>query len=237
MKTVQREGKNVEDIIAAFQSEQELSKEQVKYEIIDMGASGFLGLGRRKARVKFFLADEIEQVKEIVKDLLQHLQIYFVEIKVREDRYAYHIDIRFDQENAGLKEPTEELLFAMDHIIGRIVQVKVNHQKNTYIDINQFRFEKEKHLIEKAHSMAMKVVNEKQEICLPPMYPHDRRIVHLALNKNNDVHTYTVKGSGDKRSVVISLKNGQASHAQRRDGHHRGRQPQKRYSKRNQRKN
>lgn len=72
------------------------------------------------------------------------------------------------------------------------------------VDINNYRKERERLIIELAKAAARKVVMTKQEMTLPPMNAYERRLVHMELASRPDVKTESV-GEGLARKVIVSL--------------------------------
>ena len=71
-----------------------------------------------------------------------------------------------------------------------------------HVDINNYRKEREKLIIEIAKAAAQKALTSKQEVRLPAMNAYERRIIHVELSMRPDVKTESV-GEGKERSVVI----------------------------------
>jgi len=57
-----------------------------------------------------------------------------------------------------------------------------------------------------ANSVAEKVVAQGRRKALEPMNPRERRIIHTALQDNNNVYTYS-EGKEPFRRVIIAPKN------------------------------
>ena len=53
--------------------------------------------------------------------------------------------------------------------------------------------------------MANRVVKTGRRVSLEPMNPYERRIIHSALQKNNEVSTHS-EGDEPRRHLVITLK-------------------------------
>jgi len=90
-----------------------------------------------------------------------------------------------------------------------LTSLYVNKEKNSYIKVNidteGYRARREKTLIQLAHSLERRVVREGRAITLEPMSPNERRIIHAALQGNDEIQTYSV-GEEPNRKVVVSLK-------------------------------
>jgi spoIIIJ-associated protein len=73
-----------------------------------------------------------------------------------------------------------------------------------HADINNYRREREKLIIELARAAARKVLLTKQEVELPPMNAYERRLVHVELVSRPDIKTESI-GEGTERKVVVKL--------------------------------
>ena len=65
--------------------------------------------------------------------------------------------------------------------------------------------ENEEMLAQQALDAAKEVKRWGEPVTLPPMNAHDRRIIHITLQEENELQTESL-GDGAKKSVVISLK-------------------------------
>ncbi len=70
------------------------------------------------------------------------------------------------------------------------------------VDINNYRKEREKLILDIAKAAAQKVVTTKTEVRLPPMNAYERRLIHTELSMRPDVKTES-SGEGRERCVVI----------------------------------
>jgi spoIIIJ-associated protein len=71
-----------------------------------------------------------------------------------------------------------------------------------YIDINNYRKDREELIIKLAKAAAKKASVTKQEVSLPSMNAYERRIVHSELAMHPDLKTESA-GEGKQRHVVI----------------------------------
>lgn len=81
---------------------------------------------------------------------------------------------------------------------------KRNNFSLLHVDINNYRKEREKLIIELARAAARKVLMTKQDMELPPMNAYERRLVHMELASRPDVKTESV-GDGVNRRVAVKL--------------------------------
>ena len=74
--------------------------------------------------------------------------------------------------------------------------------ESVFIDVNNYRKEREKIIIELAKAAARKVAATQKEVSLPVMNAYERRLVHLELSSRPDVATESV-GEAKERYVVV----------------------------------
>ena len=72
----------------------------------------------------------------------------------------------------------------------------------TFIDINNYRKERDNIILELARAAARKSATMKEEVSLPPMNGYERRLVHVELSSRPDVLTESV-GEGKERFIII----------------------------------
>lgn len=72
------------------------------------------------------------------------------------------------------------------------------------VDINYYRRERERLIVELAKAAAKKAVITKSEVSLPAMNAYERRLVHVEISTHPDLKTESV-GLGKDRHIVIQL--------------------------------
>ena len=89
------------------------------------------------------------------------------------------------------------------NLIAQLIAKKQN-EPTFFIDINNYRLERERLITELAKAAARKVAATKEPISLPAMNAYERRLVHMALASHPDVKTESV-GFAKERYVVIKM--------------------------------
>ncbi len=74
--------------------------------------------------------------------------------------------------------------------------------ENFVVDLNNYRRERERLLIELAKAAARKALLNKESIDLPAMNAYERRLIHVELASRPDVKTES-SGEGKERHVVV----------------------------------
>lgn len=106
----------------------------------------------------------------------------------------------FINEEEWLKEILPKLILEVEHLARLIA--KKSGLDNVFVDINNYRKERENIIIELAKASARKALIAKEEIKLPPMNSYERRLIHTELSTRPDVKTESV-GEGRERYVVV----------------------------------
>ena len=98
-----------------------------------------------------------------------------------------------------------QTLEALQFIINLIILRKTESKKKITIDVEGYRARREKSLRELARRLAEKAKRERRKVVLEPMLPSERRIIHITLQKNPYISTYS-QGEEPMRRVIISPK-------------------------------
>lgn len=139
----------------------------------------------------------MEQIKITVQNLLQLINFSDFSIDVDPDNKKITI---FINEGDWLKKWLPRLVSDFNYLL-RLV-VKKHDWNSVFVDINNYRKERERLLTELAKAAARKALLTKNEVFLPAMNAYERRLIHLELASRPDVKTESVN-EGIARCVVI----------------------------------
>ena len=98
-----------------------------------------------------------------------------------------------------------ETLRSFEFLISFIIKRQLDKRVRVILDVEGYQERRSSNLVSIAESNAKKVIKYGKPIKMDPMSPFDRRIIHLALEKDKKVITES-QGSGARRQVVIKLK-------------------------------
>jgi spoIIIJ-associated protein len=147
---------------------------------------------------------EPAQAREILTEILKRMGIEAT-IEMREETERTLLDIKGPE--AGLvigKKGTT--LDALQYILGKIIHkgdAEPPRGKNAIIvDAEGYRMRREASLVELAHRLGEKARRTNRTITVNPMSPHDRRIIHITLDKVPGVTTRS-EGEGVFRRLLI----------------------------------
>ena len=107
----------------------------------------------------------------------------------------------FINEGDAFKKFLPSFVTNLDYLV-RLIASKTEGAKPVFIDVNNYRRERENLILELARAAARKVAATKQEVPLPAMNAYERRLIHLELSSHPDVKTESV-GEGKERYIII----------------------------------
>lgn len=229
MTTVERIGKTVEEAVALALKELQVTEDDVTVEVLEQPKSGFLGLiGTRPAKVAVTLIKKEEPTMEekIIMETEEATET------VGEDPIAvgkaFLMDV-FEKMNLAVAVEVEEkeeiVLFDLKGndlgiLIGRhgqtldalqyLTNLAANKnagegRKRIVLDVEEYRKRREETLVRLAQRLANKVKRRNQRIVLEPMSRHERKIIHMALQDDPQIATYS-EGEEPYRKIVIAAK-------------------------------
>ena len=221
MKSVETEGKTIEEAISKACEELSVSREDLDIEVLANGSSGFLGLvGAKNAKIRATLkerpkastpeaslssipsgAQVAETAKKTLSDLLRLLEIE-ASIELKEDSERILLNIKGDGSGLliGRKGQT---LDALEYLVNKIVHKGAEDKKRIVVDTENYRSRREESLVNLAQRLAEKAKRMGRPVTISPMSAHDRRIIHLALQEDKALHTWST-GTGLYRRIIIS---------------------------------
>jgi spoIIIJ-associated protein len=206
MEFFEFEGKTTEEAIEQACEHFQLPQESLDIEIVSVGSPGLFGLGGRKARVRAALRDEsdavmLPQAQELLERLLELMgEKAKVVGQVDEEE---RLNLSIDAEDAGLLIGKQgQTLEALQYLLTKMIAKKARRKVRVFIDIESYRARHQEALTQLALKSGEKAKKSGRPITLNPMNPHDRRIVHLALQGDREIKTMS-RGEGLYKKVVV----------------------------------
>jgi len=203
MKEIETEGKTLEDALLKAKSVLEVPLDKIDYKILEYGREGILGIGSKPFRILAWIKKDPEDVlRSFLGNVLNKLNL---KARIKITREEGYIKINLEGENLGeLIGPGGRTLSSLEFIL-RLFAAKNQISEIVILDIDHYRERKEKYLSNLAKKIAEKVKKEKKEFHLKPMSSRERRIIHITLQDDPDVITYSI-GEEPERRVVIAPK-------------------------------
>ncbi len=201
---VEQEGRTTEEAMELALAKLGATRDQVKVTVLCEGKKGLLGLISKPAKVRVSLREDPSSTPEgILRNLLDGMGI---ECEIKSEMADGNIYLTVNTPNAGLLIGRRgRTLNAIQHLLNCIVNRSSLVKRRVIVDAEQYRERREESLVNLARKLASRVKTTGQEIVVEPMNPQDRRIIHLALQDDEEVTTFS-RGEGSFRSVVITMR-------------------------------
>ena len=201
-------GKTVDDALTNATVSLGVTSSEIKYEVVEEGSSGFLGIGSKDAIIKVVISTE-EDPKQVAKEFLdgvfEAMQLEVnISMEFNEEDDTLLIDLA-GPEMGVLIGKRGQTLDSLQYLTNLAVNRSSEKYTRVKIDTEDYRRRRKETLENLAKNMASKVKRTKKAVTLEAMNPYERRIIHSALQNDNNVTTHS-EGEEPYRYVVITLK-------------------------------
>ncbi len=137
------------------------------------------------------------KLPEKIKKIVGYLNLRNTTVEIDESNRSININV--DEEEWFVKL-LPDLVRDFKYLVSVIARRE--DQESYIVDINNYRKERERLIIELAKAAAQKAATTKQEVKLPAMNAYERRLIHVELAIRPDVKTESI-GEGKERGVII----------------------------------
>jgi predicted RNA-binding protein Jag len=138
-----------------------------------------------------------ETLEQKIKKVIELMGLRDADIEI--DTEGRRISI-LANEDEWFKERIPDLVKDFKHLVS--VMARKEGGDHYFVDINNYRKERERLIAELAKAAAQKAVTTKTEVRLPAMNAYERRLVHMELSMRPDIKTESV-GEGAGRCVIV----------------------------------
>jgi len=198
---------------------------QVQFEVLDEGKRSLLGIlvsparvratllepsaGLPSAAVEENLSPEVaRQVANYVDQLLRRLPLNLQ--AVLRGTHGRYVEIEMvGRDVSVLIGKNGEVINALQFLLNLMVPKATGLDARIVLDGMGWRRRRTERLRNQVIAIANEVKKRREEAVLPPMPPHERRIVHQTLKDDPEVITYS-EGEEPNRYVVISPRESSA---------------------------
>lgn len=206
MEYIEVSAKTVNDAITDALVRLSVTSDQLEYEVISEGSTGFLGFGSKpaviKARRKY---SPEESVRDFLTRVFEAMELE-VEIISNYDEENGLIDVEFKGAEMGvLIGKRGQTLDSLQYLTNLAVNKQTDHYVKVKLDTEDYRKRRKDTLENLAKNISYKVKRTKRPIALEPMNPYERRVIHSALQNDRFVSTHS-EGEEPYRHVVVTLK-------------------------------
>ncbi|HZW67466.1 MAG TPA: RNA-binding cell elongation regulator Jag/EloR [Pseudogracilibacillus sp.] len=202
MRQVTASGQTVDEAVQTALEQLDTTRDNVEVNVIDEGKRGIFGLfGSKLAVVNVSIAkNQIEETEKFIKEITQQMN---VDIDLKTTVNNNHVTFEVSGEKIALLIGKRgQTLNALQYLIQLVIN---KHGKQFYrvtLDAEGYRERRRETLQSLAKKMAQKAKRLNRKVALEPMPPYERKIIHTALQADDDITTYS-DGVEPHRHIVI----------------------------------
>ncbi len=204
MNEVKMTGQTVEEAIQSALTKLGISKEEAEIEVVDQGKKGFLGFGARPASV--IVKKPLNPIEEAKNFLLSIMKQMDVDAKIEVKREGKNVEFQLSGEKIALVIGKRGQTLNALQSLTQLVLNRYSQQFLTIIlDAENYRAKRKETLENLAAKLADKALRTNRKVALEPMPSYERKIIHAALMRMNQVETFS-EGQEPGRHIVIAPK-------------------------------
>ena len=206
MEFIEISAKNVDDAITQATVQLGITSDQLEYEVLDKGSTGFLGIGSKnaviKARKKFSIDENVVEFLSSIFDAMK--MVVEILVAVNEEEHIIEVELKGDDMGILIGK-RGQTLDSLQYLTNLAINKHSDEYYKVKIDTEDYRKRRKETLENLAKNIAYKVKRTKRPVSLEPMNPFERRIIHSALQNDRYVTTHS-EGDEPYRHVVVTLK-------------------------------
>lgn len=206
MEFIEISAKNVDDAITQATVQLGITSDQLEYEVLDKGSTGFLGIGSKnaviKARKKFSIDENVVEFLSSIFDAMK-MEVEIL-VAVNEEEHIIEVELKGDDMGILIGK-RGQTLDSLQYLTNLAINKHSDEYYKVKIDTEDYRKRRKETLENLAKNIAYKVKRTKRPVSLEPMNPFERRIIHSALQNDRYVTTHS-EGDEPYRHVVVILK-------------------------------
>jgi len=207
MTSIETTGKTVEEALKAALQQLGVGPERVEYEVLEAPSKGLFGLiGSKPAKIRVTVKplDRVAIAKEFLQKVLTHMK---VNVTIEKLTHGDSVILNMRGDDLGILIGKHgQTLDALQYLTNLVANKEPGDDRiRIILDVEDYRQRRAATLTSLALRLADKVKRRGEKVVLEPMSPHERKIIHMALQGDSRIHTYS-EGEEPYRKVVIALK-------------------------------
>ena len=206
MEIIEKTGKTVEEALEAALAELGVDRDQVEYKVVEAPSKALFGLlGGREAKVEVVLkkVNPVDTARAFLEKVTRAMGLA-VSMSVSEDEDC--ITINLHGEDLGLLIGKHgQTLDALQYLTNLVAQRDARDRLRIVLDIEDYRKRRAETLEQLALRLADRAKRSGERVVLEPMTPHERKIIHMSLQSDSRIETFS-EGQEPFRRVVITVR-------------------------------
>lgn len=142
-----------------------------------------------------------------IKSILEGMGVQDASISSSEDDESVYVQLDCGNDYGYVIGRRGETLDAIQYLTRLVINKGKDNYKRVSINAGNYREKREETLRELAKKNAARVKKYGRNVCLDPMNPYERRIIHTTIQEIEGVHSHSIGSESDRR-VVITLAEG-----------------------------
>lgn len=207
MRSQEFTAKTVEEALQIGLDEFQVSKDAVEYEVLEEATKGFFGFGSKNALIR--VTEKYNPVKAgetFLKNIFDQMNL---KTNIKVEKTNHHIIYDIEGDNLGILIGRRgDTLDALQFLLNLAINRRGQEKNKAIIDIENYRANREKTLINLGNKLADKAKKTGQKVVLEPMNPQERRIIHMALQDDKRVNTYSEGEEPYRKVIIVPKRNG-----------------------------
>lgn len=207
VKSIRQTGKNVDIAIEEALKKLGVTRDQVEIHVVDEGKAGFLGLiGSHDAIVEVTIKEtKVDKAIDFLKKVTKTMDLSVEVQVVKDETDEEQITLNIIGQNLGiLIGHRGSTLDSLQYLTSLVANKEEDDEYvRIILDAEGYRERRKNTLFQLARRLADKARTTGRKVVLEPMPPHERRIIHLALQEEKDIKTYS-EGREPYRKVIIT---------------------------------
>ena len=204
--TLEKTGKSVEEALQAALDELGVKIEDVESEILEVPSKGLFGfIGNKMAKVRITVKKRapVDTAKVFLTQVFAAMKLNVV-LEVAQNEEGITFDIK-GEDLGVLIGKHGQTLDALQYLTNLAANRDADERIRILLDVEDYRKRRTETLSRLAFRLADKVKRRGERVVLEPMSPQERKIIHIALQDDSRIVTYS-EGEEPFRKVVIALK-------------------------------
>lgn len=142
-----------------------------------------------------------------IKSILEGMGVQDASISSSEDDESVYVQLDCGNDYGYVIGRRGETLDAIQYLTRLVINKGKDNYKRVSINAGNYREKREETLRELAKKNAARVKKYGRNVCLDPMNPYERRIIHTTIQEIEGVDSHSIGSESDRR-VVITLAEG-----------------------------
>ncbi len=206
MTSMEQTGKTIEEAVALALSELGVSIDRINYEVLEAPSRGFLGIiGTKLAKVRVTV-NPLDPMK-VAQDFLEEI-FCLMKLEIQIEKIATLDSTIFNIRGNDLGiliGKHGQTLDALQYLTNLTANRDAESKVRIVLDVEDYRQRRTDTLTRLASRLGDNVKRRGEKVVLEPMSSNERKIIHMALQNDQRIVTYS-EGEEPYRKVVIALK-------------------------------